>query len=55
MTGEVIGTLDYIAPQHIQTSSTVDGQADLYAVAIITCEMLSGQPLYGNMRFAPHE
>ncbi|MBS2040682.1 protein kinase [bacterium] len=40
-TGEVFGTLDYLAPERIQ-GSTDDPRSDLYAVGVIAYELLSG-------------
>ena len=38
----VLGTFDYIAPEQIQSSDTVDGRADLYALGVMTYQMLTG-------------
>ena len=40
-TGEVFGTLDYLAPERIQGSAD-DPRSDLYAVGVIAYELLSG-------------
>jgi CHASE2 domain-containing sensor protein len=40
-TGEVFGTLDYLAPERIQGKAD-DPRSDLYAVGVIAYEMLSG-------------
>jgi len=43
--GMIIGTLEYMAPEQLLTS-TVDGRADQFALAVIAFRMLTGQPLY---------
>jgi tRNA A-37 threonylcarbamoyl transferase component Bud32 len=40
---EIIGTLDYIAPEQIQAASDVDLRADVYALGIMTFQMLTGR------------
>jgi serine/threonine-protein kinase len=46
---DVIGTIDYMAPEQIQTAENVDQRADLYAVGIICYEMLTGtKPFQGT-------
>ena len=42
-TGQFVGTLDYIAPEQIQ-GGTVDGRADLYALAALFYECATGAP-----------
>jgi serine/threonine-protein kinase len=42
-TGEFLGTLDYMAPEQIE-SGQVDGRADQYSLACTAYEMLAGEP-----------
>jgi tRNA A-37 threonylcarbamoyl transferase component Bud32 len=39
----VMGTVDYIAPEQIEAQPLLDGRADVYALATMTYEMLTGQ------------
>ncbi len=45
LTGDAgaLGTLDYIAPEQIVETSRVDGRADMYALAIVAYQMLTGR------------
>jgi eukaryotic-like serine/threonine-protein kinase len=38
-----MGTLDYMAPEQIMASSEVDHRADVYALGVLTFEMLTGE------------
>src|SRR3984885_8562471 len=42
-TGQLVGTLDYVAPEQIE-NRPVDGRGDLYSLAAAAFEMLSGVP-----------
>jgi serine/threonine protein kinase len=39
----MIGTLDYMAPEQIHGSSHVDGRADIYALGVMSYQMITGQ------------
>ncbi len=44
-----VGTIDYMAPEQIKESRTVDHRADIYAMGLILFELLTGErPFKGN-------
>jgi serine/threonine-protein kinase len=46
-TGQFVGTVDYVAPEQIE-GKTVDGRADVYSLACVLFECLSGKVPYGR-------
>lgn len=38
----MLGTFDYMSPEQIQASATVDSRADIYALGVMTYQMLTG-------------
>jgi len=45
----MMGTLNYMAPEQIRVSQDVDGRADVYALGVMTCQMLTGKlPFSGD-------
>jgi serine/threonine protein kinase len=53
MTGALLGTAKYIAPEQIESGKNVDGRADQYAMGLILAECLTGTPLRtGNSPWA---
>jgi Flp pilus assembly protein TadD len=50
-TGMVMGTLEYMAPEQIK-GEPVDGRADQFSLAAVAYEMLTGNTLFGEQRFA---
>ncbi len=43
LTGESVGTVSYMAPEQIRGASDVDGRADLYSLAMVIFEAVSGR------------
>ena len=43
VTGESVGTITYMAPEQIRGASDVDARADLYSLALIVFEALTGR------------
>ncbi|ARP73601.1 serine/threonine protein kinase [Streptomyces pluripotens] len=41
--GQFVGTLDYVAPEQI-SGRPVDGRCDVYGLACVVCEALTGRP-----------
>jgi serine/threonine-protein kinase len=51
-TGQLVGTIDYVAPEHIK-GDAVDGRADIYSLGAIVHECLTGQvPFPRNLEVA---
>lgn len=42
-TGLMVGTLNYMAPEQIRSSGEVDRRADIYALGVMSYQMLTGQ------------
>ena len=47
-TGLSIGTPTYMSPEQIEAVSHVDGRADIYGLACVVFEMLTGQPPFSG-------
>src|SRR5262249_19641407 len=48
LSGEIIGTPDYLAPEQIRDSRHVDHRADLYALGCTAYFLLTGQAPFAN-------
>jgi serine/threonine protein kinase len=51
--GQIVGTVDYLAPEQAQGSQNVDGRADVYSLGITLFEMIAGRmPFTGDSMMA---
>jgi tRNA A-37 threonylcarbamoyl transferase component Bud32 len=51
LSGQLMGTLDYMAPEQAGSSHHVDYRADIYSLGCTFYQMLSGKVPFGNDRF----
>ena len=45
-TGVIVGTIFYMSPEQLREDRDIDGRADIYSLACILFEMLTGAPPY---------
>jgi serine/threonine protein kinase len=45
-TGEMMGSVDYLAPEQASDASSIDQRADVYSLGCTLCHLLTGRPPY---------
>ena len=49
--GQVVGTPDFLAPEQVSDSHTVDARADLYSLGCTLYKLLAGQPPFADPEY----
>jgi WD40 repeat protein/serine/threonine protein kinase len=51
VSGQIMGSVDYMAPEHLDNSSTVDSRTDIYSLGATLYTLLTGQTPYDCSKY----